>query len=66
MACWGCQKRAKERAAQLKKHAERMKQLQENAPKSTEKKSIIPENVNFQDANTAYFEAKQKLFWNTL
>lgn len=66
MACGSCQKRAKERAAQLKKQAERMKQIQESVPKSTEKKNIIPESVELTDANTAYFEAKMKLFWKNL
>lgn len=66
MACGWCQKRAKERAAQLKKQAELMKKQSENKVATSSKKALIPENVNFSDANTAYFEAKQKLFWNTL
>lgn len=66
MACGWCQKRAKERAAQLKKQAELMKKQKENKWTAVVKKDIIPENVNFTDANTAYFEAKMKLFWNEL
>lgn len=61
MACGSCQKRAKERAEQLKRQAEMIQKIQ-NQPTQPATEKVLPDEVNIDSANTAYFEAKMKLF----
>lgn len=62
MACGSCQKRAQERLAKMKQQAELIKKIQ-SKPSEPARKEIIPPDMQIEDANTEYFEAKMKLFW---
>ena len=64
MACGSCQKRAQERLAKMKQQAELIKKMSQNATSSQPaRKEILPPDMQIEDANTEYFEAKMKLFW---
>ena len=62
MACGSCQKRAQERAERMKKQAELLKKIQKH-PSQPATEKVLPDEVNVDSLNTAYFEAKMKLFW---
>jgi len=62
MACGSCQKRAQERAAQIKRQAEMLQKIKSQpAEPATEK--VLPDEVDVESINSPYFEAKMKLFW---
>lgn len=61
MACGSCQKRAQERLARMKQQAELIKKIQ-STPSEPARKEVLPPDMNIEDANTEYFEAKMKLF----
>ena len=62
MACGSCQKRAQERLARMKQQAELIKKIQ-STPSEPARKEVLPPDMQIEDANTEYFEAKMKLFW---
>ena len=61
MACGSCQKRAQERLARMKQQAELIKKMQ-STPSEPARKEVLPPDMQIEDANTEYFEAKMKLF----
>lgn len=61
MACGSCQKKAKERAEQMRKQAELLERIQ-SQPSQPATEKVLPDEVKIDSANTAYFEAKMKLF----
>lgn len=61
MACGSCQKRAQERLAKMKQQAELIKKMQ-STPSEPARKEVLPPDMQIEDANTEYFEAKMKLF----